>query len=65
MNNRTSYRTFPFDIKFEWLENTARSFDRGFQILPMFAIFGFGNGILLNKKLFEITTLGLKTEKII
>ena len=58
-----SIKTFTLKIKFEWLENAAHNSERGFQILRTFIIFGFGNGILLNKKLFDITTLGLKNRK--
>jgi hypothetical protein len=56
-------KTFPSNIKFNWLENTGHSSERGFQIIRNFLLFGFGNGILLNKKLFYITTLGLKNWK--
>ncbi len=59
-----SIKTFPEKVKFDWLENAAQYFDRGFQIIRIFTIFGFGNGMLLNKKLFGITTFGLKNRKV-
>jgi hypothetical protein len=59
-----SIKTFPLNIKFDWLENAAHNSERGFQILRSFIIFGFGNGILLNKKLFAVTTLGLKNRNV-